>query len=212
MFRVAFLCGRKGTLVLTFVFRVCSEVIRRKDHVICSGIRGISRYMCVARNKRIWYVLVWPVQLACHRLNKCAHSALKISKDKMFVTGGKHWTNGRCGRTGRELALLFRIVCQAVFGPHGGSPRAHRHVVRTLRFMSDINQPSLPTPFYSLLVSISVFMAISIVFHSINYPDNSPFSHSVLPVLALLYRSFQLHTFLWKSPSVLIWSFVVDRA
>ena len=32
----------------------------------------------------------------------------------------------------------------------------------------DINQPSLPTPFYSVLVSISVFMALSTVFHSIN--------------------------------------------
>ena len=64
------------------------------------------------------------------------------------------------------------------------SPWAHLHVVGTLRFMSDINQPSLPTPFYSVLVSISVCMALSTVFHSINPPDNSPFSHSVLVVLA----------------------------
>ena len=33
------------------------------------------------------------------------------------------------------------------------SPWAHLHLVRMLRFMSDINQPSLPTPFYSVLVS-----------------------------------------------------------
>ena len=46
-------------------------------------------------------------------------------------------------------------------------------------FMSDINQPSLPTLFYSVLVSISVFMAISAVFHSIISLDNSPFSDSV---------------------------------
>ena len=65
------------------------------------------------------------------------------------------------------------------------SPRAHLHVVGMLPFMSDINQPSLPTPFYSVLVSISVFMALSTVFRSINSPDNSPFSHSVLPVLSL---------------------------
>ena len=51
--------------------------------------------------------------------------------------------------------------------------------------MSDINQPSLSTPFYSVLASISVFMDVSGVFHSINSPDNSPFSHSVLPVLPL---------------------------
>ena len=47
-------------------------------------------------------------------------------------------------------------------------------------YAKDINQPSLPTPLYSVPVSISVFMAISTVFHSINSPDNSPFSHSVV--------------------------------
>ena len=57
----------------------------------------------------------------------------------------------------------------------------------------DINQPNLPTPFYSVLVSISVFMAFSTVFHSINSPDSSPFSHSVLLVLCLPYWSFQLN-------------------
>ena len=40
-------------------------------------------------------------------------------------------------------------------------------------------------PFYSVLVSISVFVALSTVFRSINSPDNSPFSHSVLLVLPL---------------------------
>ena len=54
-------------------------------------------------------------------------------------------------------------------------PRADLHVVGMLRFMSDINQPSLPNPFYSVLVSISVFMALSAVFHSIKSPDNSVF-------------------------------------
>ena len=44
----------------------------------------------------------------------------------------------------------------------------------------DINQPSWPTPLYSVLVSISVFMALSTVFRSINSPDNALLSHSVL--------------------------------
>ena len=60
-------------------------------------------------------------------------------------------------------------------------------------YVCDINQPSLPTPFYSVLVSTSVLMALSTVFHSIDSPDNSPFSHSVLPVLFLSYWSFQLY-------------------
>ena len=66
-------------------------------------------------------------------------------------------------------------------------PWAHLHVVGMLQFMSDVNQPSLPTPFCSVLASISVFTALSAVFHSINSLNNSPFSDSVLPVLSLPY-------------------------
>ena len=65
------------------------------------------------------------------------------------------------------------------------SPRTHLYVVGMLRFMSYINQPSLPTAFYSVLVSLSVFMVLSTVFHSIKTPDNSPLSYSVLLVLSL---------------------------
>ena len=68
----------------------------------------------------------------------------------------------------------------------------------------DINQPSLPTPFCSVLQSVSVFMTLSTVFYFINSPDNFPLSHSVLPVLFLPYWSFQLDIALRKSPSALI--------
>ena len=86
---------------------------------------------------------------------------------------------------------------------------AHLHVVGMLQFkVFDINQPSLPTPFFlnfnSVLVSVSAFMALSTVFQSINSPDISPLSHSILPVLFLLYRSFQLHISFWKAPPALI--------
>ena len=47
-------------------------------------------------------------------------------------------------------------------------------------YVFDINQTSLPTPFYSVLVSVSVFATLSTVFHSINSPYNPPLSHSVL--------------------------------
>ena len=60
-------------------------------------------------------------------------------------------------------------------------------------FVFDINQPSLPTPFDSVLVSVSVFMALSTVFDSIISPDNSLLSHSVLVVLFLPRWSFQLY-------------------
>ena len=62
-------------------------------------------------------------------------------------------------------------------------------VVGMLWFMSDLNQSSLPAPFYSVLVSTSVFMALSTVFHSINSLDNSPLSHAVLLGLVLPYWS-----------------------
>ena len=61
----------------------------------------------------------------------------------------------------------------------------------------------LAHPFLSVLVAISVFMALSTVLHLINSPDNSPFSHSVLVVLSLPYWSFQLYISFWKSPSAL---------
>ena len=59
-------------------------------------------------------------------------------------------------------------------------------------YLLDINQPSFPTLFCSVLVSVSAFVALSTTFYSINSPDNSPLSHSVLPVLFLPYWSFQL--------------------
>ena len=52
-------------------------------------------------------------------------------------------------------------------------------------YLYDINQPSSPTPFSSVLVSVSVFMAFQLYFIPYNSPDNSPFSHAVLPVLFL---------------------------
>ena len=59
-------------------------------------------------------------------------------------------------------------------------------------YVFDTNQSSLPTPFYSVLMSVSLFVALSVVFHSINSPDNFPLSCSVLPVLFLPYWYFLL--------------------
>ena len=49
-------------------------------------------------------------------------------------------------------------------------------------------------------------MAVSTVFRSINSPDNSPLSHSFLPVLFLPYGSFQLYISIMKvshSPDII---------
>ena len=54
-------------------------------------------------------------------------------------------------------------------------------------YVFDINHSSLPTPFYFVVASVSVFMALSTVFHSLNSPDNSPLSQYIFPVLILPY-------------------------
>ena len=71
-------------------------------------------------------------------------------------------------------------------------------------FVFDINQPSMPTPFYSVLEYVSAFMALSTVFYSINSPDNSPLSHSALPVLFFPHWFIQLYISLLKSSSALM--------
>ena len=86
-----------------------------------------------------------------------------------------------------------------LMGVSAGSPSRGWYVTV---YVKDINEPALPTPFYSVLVSISVFMALSTVFYSINSSDSSPFSHSVLPVLSLPFN--YIHISLRKSPSALI--------
>ena len=58
-------------------------------------------------------------------------------------------------------------------------------------YVFDISQPSLPTPFYSVLVSIFLLTALSTAFFSINPPDNYPLSPSVLPLFFQLRWSFQ---------------------
>ena len=90
----------------------------------------------------------------------------------------------------------------------GMCARAHLHVVGLLWFyVKDFNQPSLPTPLYAVLVSVSVFMALSTVFHSINSPDNSPLFPSVLPALILRYWSLNYLSFFMKvslSPVIIL--------
>ena len=66
-------------------------------------------------------------------------------------------------------------------------------------YVFDINELSLPTPFHSVLVSVSVFMALSTKLHSVNSPDNSSLSYSDLPVLFLPNWSFQLYVSFYES-------------
>ena len=82
-----------------------------------------------------------------------------------------------------------------------GSPSRGGDVVV---YVLDINQLSLPISFYSVFVSISVFIALSTVFHSINSPENSALSHSVLLVPFLPYWSLYLFMKVFFSASDII--------
>ena len=95
-----------------------------------------------------------------------------------------------CSVTSNDLVETACVTIVLDFEVPAGSPSDGGDVTV---YVYDISQPSLPTPFYSVLVSISVFMALSPAFHSINFPYNSPFSYSVLPVLSLPYWCFQLY-------------------
>ena len=77
----------------------------------------------------------------------------------------------------KQVSLPYRL--QASVPPllvRAGSPSRGGDVGV---YVLDMNQPSLLTPFDSVRLSISVFMALSTPFHSINSPENSLFSHSV---------------------------------
>ena len=96
---------------------------------------------------------------------------------------------------------VFEQICFVLFCfVPSGSPSRCRDVTV---YIPDINQPSLPPPFYSALVSASVLMAYSTVFHSINSSDNSPLSHSVLISAVLVLSTIYLFMTVSLSPDVL---------
>ena len=80
---------------------------------------------------------------------------------------------------------MSHLVSARILSREGVPAGSPSHCGDVTVYVYDINQPSLPTPFYSVLVSVSALTALSTVFHSINSPDNSPLTHSVLSVLSL---------------------------
>ena len=83
-------------------------------------------------------------------------------------------------------------------------------------YVKDVNQPSLPTPFYSVPVSVSVFMVLSTAFRSMTSPNNSPLSHcssghvSALLVLSTLHLKESLpqpwYNPFWLTGLKVVWS------
>ena len=114
------------------------------------------------------------------------------------------WTYDRRPRTSPVKAC---IVVQGKRFLSWWSPQAQLHMVGMLGLYFWHKPTELA---HSFLFYSSVFMALStVLFHSINSPNNSPLSHSVLPVLflpflLLPYWPFELYISLWKYPSALI--------
>ena len=97
-----------------------------------------------------------------------------------------------------SFCALCLVVSASLGVPAGLPPRGGDVAVYVF------DNRACPLLFILFLCLFLPFMALSTVFHSINSPDNSPLSHSVLPVLFLPYWSFQLSTFKKKSPLALI--------
>ena len=87
------------------------------------------------------------------------------------------------------IVTVIAVCCTVVVKVPSGSPSRGGDVTVCVY---DINQPSLPTPFHSALVSVSVFMALSTVFHSEILPTILNFLALFFPVLFLPYWSCQL--------------------
>ena len=140
------------------------------------------------------------MQITCNRHSKfysyCRSDCTNFSFFPNSLTDWRNLPEGVATVPNLESFRLQMMKClqpSSFFLPTVPVGSLSFHVVGKLRFMFDIKQSSLSTPFCSVLVSISVFMALLAVFHSTNSPDNSPFSHSALVVLTLPYWYFQVY-------------------
>ena len=101
---------------------------------------------------------------------------------------------------------MFKLYDRHLSDVPKGSPSRGGDVAA---YVFDVNQLRLPTPFYSVLVSVSVFAALSSAFHSIHSSDNSPLSNSVLPVFdffsaLLVLSTIYLFMKVFLSPGIIL--------
>ena len=171
-------------LILGHIVGICYPVISKTHaQLIHSNIKFSSiSVVIVTWDNRIFK--------HCTSLYPCPFSVL-------WLCGHVRALGSVCGLFFSRIMLWFDLFFLLSFVPTGSPSRGGD----VAAYVFNKSQPSLPTPFYSVLVSVSVFIALSTVFHSINSPDNSPLSHSVLPVSFLPHWSFQLYislcTFTW---------------
>ena len=127
-----------------------------------------SQHSCLgAKNQLLLSLFVpseKPLQLSCkHRVPGSSILLANIREERDGDGGGR----GDTHHFPLPLAPSFvsTQVGHAVPVPAGSPSRGGDVTV----YVQDTNQPSLLIPFYSVLVSISVFMALSTVFHFIEF-------------------------------------------
>ena len=123
----------------------------------------------------------------------CVRACMWYEVTELTSTVSIHKVNWTSPRPNQRLYMWNKLVTTITFmGP--------RRLTFTWQGCCGLHFWHKPTllvhSFYSGLVSISVFMALSTVFHSINSPDNPPLSRSVLSVLFLPCWSFQLYIYI----------------
>ena len=170
--------------------------ISYKDHVINEEVRAKIQQAIgphedlltiVKRRKLQWY---GHVTFICSGQNHLARYSERGKKTRQRdeEVGRQHQGMDRLGvrqvpQGSGEQGKMEKTCCKII----SGAPTT----LAVKRLMMN-DEPSLPTPFYPVLLPISIFIALSTVFLSLNSSDNSLLSHSVLPVLFPPYWSFQL--------------------
>ena len=134
------------------------------NYFLCMVIEAVADVFCCVVKLFPRHSNAYTVHPCCglHPISNDSHTAALMFYTIWPVT--TNWNSCPCG-----LAFMWWGCC----GLH------QRH-----------KPTELATPFQSVLMFISVFMAFSTVFHSIKSYSNSPLSHSVLPVLILLIGPF----------------------
>ena len=104
----------------------------------------------------------------CSQTMRYIECAVEFTNHALHCVGSVVHRQGRTWEMGRGGFL------------NRSGPRGRVSPCFVAGYVFDINQLSLPIPFYSVLVPVSVFIALSTVFHSIYSPDNSSLFHSIL--------------------------------
>ena len=164
-----------------FMCRIIRTICKTNFHGFYTASKAACRTQTI---QKWWWWWWWTPSLRYKRGNQL------LVVHRTPITRPPWWASAPFSR---PFILRLSLSCLV---PQG-SPSCGGSVAD---YVFDINQLSLPTPFYSALVSVSVFMILSTLFHSINSPNKYPLSHFVIPVLFLPYWSFQLFITLWKSP------------